>query len=317
MNLQADMLSLPSMVKTYALRGAIPVFVSWCLTERCNYRCIHCEIPKSPGPEIETGQVLGIIERLRKAGTRVVSFSGGETLLREDIDCVLGQCRKQGMRTRLTSNGALVPQRIDSILQLDVLKLSIDGARETHETMRGKGSFAALLEAISVASRRGLKFVFNMALTKSNIEDAPTVLDFAASHDTLVTFQPLEQRRGLAAEKMDKLMPDVAVYRRLISSLVAEKIRGNPHVGNSLPGLFTLWRWPLTNPVKCQAGRWFLHVDTQGRFSPCDRIGPSDDLLLQRLPLQSCEGCWKNNTLELNLALSGNLPAIRNMLSWK
>ncbi|MFH1436283.1 MAG: radical SAM protein [Pseudomonadota bacterium] len=185
----------------------------------------------------------------------LISFSGGEALLRHDIAAILDYCGRRGIRTRVTSNGLLVPRKIDSIASLDVLKLSVDGTRETHEAMRGPGSFGALNAAIASASQRRLKVVFSTAITRINMKDCLFVLDLAAQHGTVVTFQPLERRRGLDEKQYRGLMPDAAAYRGLISFLMTEKAAGNRHIGNSLPGLFQLWRWPAPHATACHAGQ--------------------------------------------------------------
>ena len=326
MKITSAIAALPALIKPLAAMKPVPLFVSWCLTEKCNLTCAHCAIHRNPRPEIGTKDVLAVIDRLRAAGTRIISFSGGETLMRQDITAILDYCGRRGIRTRVTSNGLLVPRKIDSIASLDVLKLSVDGTKETHEAMRGPGSFGALHAAIASASRRRMKVVFSTALTEINMKDCLFVLDLAAQHDTIVTFQPLERRRGLGEKQYLDLLPDLAAYRRLISFLMTEKTSGNRHIGNSLPGLYQLWRWPVGHRVACHAGRWFLHVNTEGKLLPCDRMGSGIDPLedgaiesLRHVPLEPgpCEACWKNNTLELNLALSGNLSAIRNMLMWR
>ncbi|MFH1435760.1 MAG: radical SAM protein [Pseudomonadota bacterium] len=326
MNVFSAMAALPALIRPLAAMKPVPLLVSWCLTEKCNLTCAHCAIHRNPRPEIGTREVLAVIDRLRAAGTRIISFSGGETLMRHDIAAILDYCGRRGIRTRVTSNGLLVPRKIDSIASLDVLKLSVDGTKETHEAMRGPGSFGALHAAIASASQRRMKVVFSTALTEINMKDCLFVLDLAAQHDTVATFQPLERRRGLDERQYCGLMPDIAAYRRLISFLMTEKAAGNRHIGNSLPGLYQLWRWPAPHRVACHAGKWFLHVTTEGKLLACDRmvlgINPLQDGAiesLRRIPLspEHCEACWKNNTLELNLALSGNLSAIRNMLTWK
>ena len=67
------------------LRRRIPFAVSWALTYRCNAKCLYCRIQDIDLKELGIKEILSILDELAAMGTRWISFTGGEPLLRDDI----------------------------------------------------------------------------------------------------------------------------------------------------------------------------------------------------------------------------------------
>jgi radical SAM protein with 4Fe4S-binding SPASM domain len=143
-------------------------YLFWESTLRCNLRCRHCGSSceaQSPVPELTTAQILSILDTIGEDfdATRIfVSVTGGEPLLRHDLYTVIEHMSKLGMRSCIVTNGTLLGACQAARLVdcgMDTISISIDGTRELHEQVRGKGTFRKSLAAISRAREAGLQVV--------------------------------------------------------------------------------------------------------------------------------------------------------------
>lgn len=290
---------------------------------------MYCNIwSNSSNNELSTLQIFSIIDSLKASGTQTISFSGGEPFLREDIGGILNYCYKKDISTSINSNGALVPQKIDQIETLGLLKLSLDGPEDIHDRIANyKGSYQQVLRAIEITQAKGIKTIFTTTLTKYNIGYLLHILKIAKSLNTLVAFQPLKQyNRG--AENLEAIMPEEKEYKRAIAGLIALRKKGNKYMRNSLYELNHIYHWPRYKHLECWAGKIFCMIGSKGELYPCDRIQYETDLpncvalgfkkAFDSLPyVFHCEGCGFCGTSELNFLLSlklGILGTIKKIL---
>lgn len=315
------------------LRRRPPLFVSWMLVEACNYRCDHCGCWREPGDELSPDQALRYAGEMVQAGVLAVSLCGGEVTLRPDLGAVLRALHRGGVTTRITSNGRLVPRRIEDLRTLSRLKLSLDGPPEVHDAVRGVGAFDALVAAIDAARAAGIPTELNTVLTRQVVARLDETLQLVAALDLPVSFNPLELRHGPAAAGVAHASPDPADLARAVDHLLALRRQGDRRIRNSPGTLQVLRGWPRLAPVDCQAGRWFCRVLVDGRVAACDRTyapspippalppgTPPMGFLAQLPALQRAghcaRGCWRNNTIEVNRGLRGRLDALDVMRRW-
>lgn len=311
------------------LRHRPPPFVSWMLTEACNYSCEHCGCWRDPPAELSEDQALAYAHEMVALGVLAVSLCGGEVTLRRDLGELLRVLHAGGVTTRVTSNGRLVPRRIDDLRTLSRLKLSLDGPPDLHEQVRGPGSYDALLAALDAARGAGIPTELNTVLTRSVVARLDETLDLVGRLGVAVTFNPLELRHPSAAQGVTAAAPRPSDLREAVDRLRALRDQGDARIGNS-PGTLSAMRgWPHLDPVDCAAGRWFCRVLVDGRVAACDRdYAPSPmpppgtppgfrDQVLALGRAGLCHpGCWRNNTIEVNRGVRGRLDALGVMRRW-
>ncbi len=67
-----------------------PMQITFDITYRCNVSCIHCYANASPkGVELDEKTTLGIIDKIIEARPLVLILSGGEPILRNDVEDIL------------------------------------------------------------------------------------------------------------------------------------------------------------------------------------------------------------------------------------
>ena len=92
----------------------VPYVISWNLTQRCNLRCEHCYIDASaamPG-ELSTDEALRVLDEIAEVNRELILIlTGGEPLLRADLDQLVARAAQLGMTVVLGTNGALLTAR--------------------------------------------------------------------------------------------------------------------------------------------------------------------------------------------------------------
>jgi radical SAM protein with 4Fe4S-binding SPASM domain len=157
---------------SYQLKCAV-----WEITLKCNLRCSHCGSSAGlPRPnELNTQECFRLCEELAELGCEDVSLMGGEPFLREDWFSI-GQCVKNlGMNLSIVSNGTILEKYIEKISQLKpkVVGISLDGLKESHEKIRGKGTFEKTVRAIELLRKKGIQTTVITTVSKINFKDLP------------------------------------------------------------------------------------------------------------------------------------------------
>ena len=303
-----------------------PVFVSWAITSRCNLRCVYCHAWKEPSVELTIREAFNVVQDCASMGTRVIKFTGGEPLLREDLGEIIDRVDGLGMHAMVSTNGTLLPEKIKEIRKAKRICISLDGPEEVHDALRGKSSHAKALEALAIANKEKIPLSITTVLNSLNVNCVDYLLGIAKKFNTKISFQPAVSRI-LHGESPNPVAPDVDQYRAMVSSLMRLKER-NHLIGNSLRGLRHLYRWPVATPIHCMAGKVICFIDPQGFLYSCGRLRPDDSHLNVRengfrscfsnLSRQGCSQCWCGALVELNLASQFEGGAVLNALAaWK
>ncbi|MFB6073200.1 MAG: TIGR04347 family pseudo-SAM/SPASM protein [Halobacterium sp.] len=160
-----------------------PVVV-WNLTKQCNLYCSHCyaaaDTETAPG-ELSTAEGKALLDDLAAFGVPVVLFSGGEPLVRDDLDELVAYAADAGIRPVLSTNGTLLTEERAASLRDAGLKyagVSVDGLPERNDEFRGQdGAFDAAVRGIENSLDAGLKTGLRYTITEANAPDLPDVVD--------------------------------------------------------------------------------------------------------------------------------------------
>lgn len=155
------------------------------LTNRCNLKCIYChnEGEQGSGAEITVDEVARITRIATKYGVDRVKFSGGEPLLREDLERIL-RALPPLKDVSLTTNGTLLAARAKKLKEagLDRVNISLDSLEsDRFEYIACRpGQFSHVMEGIDAAIDAGLTPVkLNMVYLKGiNDDEVEKMIDF-------------------------------------------------------------------------------------------------------------------------------------------
>lgn len=299
-----------------------PLLVSWEITRQCNARCKYCNIWDNPPEELDTGQVLSIIQELSLLGTRMIHFTGGEALLRRDFGRILHYCHQRDILASLNSNGALVPARINELMTLWALAISIDGPEGVHDNARGQGSYKKTMDALAVARDRDIQIRLLTVLSTQNLDAVDFLLEKAQEFNAPVVFQPATELL-LGGEERNPIAPDIERYRRTIKELIVKKKgRQSRYIANSLSGLRFLSAWPDIPRIRCLFPLISCRIQSDGRVNICyrnqdysakmDEQCPSFNDAFLRLPIVYCNRCCCASLVEINCLMRLKLDTIIN-----
>ena len=169
-------------------------FIQWHLTEKCNLWCKHCYQGERSIEEMslpEARKVIAEVSAMLKDWSEAydIAFSpsfnitGGEPFLRRDLFAILGEIKKNNFEIFLLTNGTLVDQtrtRMLADLGVKGVQVSIEGAEEVHDSIRGEGSFAKSAEGIERLVEAGLPVTLNVTLSNLNAGQIKKVIAFGS-----------------------------------------------------------------------------------------------------------------------------------------
>ncbi len=134
----------------------VPHVVAWNLTKRCNLECAHCYISAGPHEtavaELETGECRRIVDEILAANPApLLILSGGEPLLRADLETIARQASAGGATVVVGTNGTLLTdQRVASLQDAGVTGVAV-----SVDSLRPKGNRAELRGLLEWATEQG------------------------------------------------------------------------------------------------------------------------------------------------------------------
>ncbi len=153
------------------------------ITNRCNFRCIHCcfESGEKKMAEMSLEHIVRVLEDAKELGAWRIDVTGGETMVREDVYGIIAAGKKLGYRIELLTNGSLLSweklQRLKDI-GLDAIGISLDGStNDVHSRIRKTtpDTYDRIIENIKYAVELGFYTKVNSVVFKSNIYDIPAI----------------------------------------------------------------------------------------------------------------------------------------------
>jgi len=186
----------------------VPISVNLPVTDKCNYRCRFCFAKDCFGDDT---RILEIPSILADAGTKKISFEGGEPFLYPKLNDLLKISKKNGLVTSVISNGSLITKDIisETANHLDWLTLSIDSTHEEIEYQLGRG-FGNHVDHIKKvaewANKLDIKLKLNTVVTKLNLDEDLSKLYSSLRPKRVKLFQVLPIYGLNAAEIQDLLI---------------------------------------------------------------------------------------------------------------
>lgn len=154
---------LEAFIRTLFLQRPTPMAVTVAVTDQCQCRCRHCSAPKpDPSRKIMTGEEIGrVIQESQALGVSNITFTGGEPLLRDDLERFISSVDREKAMAQVFTNGLdLTARRARSLKEAgaSAVQISLDSpVPEEHERLRGRpGLFEKVRQAVGHAREAGL-----------------------------------------------------------------------------------------------------------------------------------------------------------------
>jgi MoaA/NifB/PqqE/SkfB family radical SAM enzyme len=143
------------------------------ITHRCNLRCKHCFVPKEK-VEPSQQQIVQAVQEAVRARCRKVILTGGEPLLRSDLESIISACAQFEVLVDLNSNLTLLTQeraRRLSEAGIGEVSASVHGDRATHDWLSGQaGCYDQAIKGIEMMLEAGIPVDVHSALWDGSLE---------------------------------------------------------------------------------------------------------------------------------------------------
>jgi AdoMet-dependent heme synthase len=266
-------------------RGRVPHVVAWNLTQRCNLACAHCYISAGDwhgtDGDLSTAECRRIADEILAVNPApMFVLSGGEPLLRDDLEAIAEHASGRGATVVVGTNGTLLTDdRVASLRDAGVqgFALSIDSLDPRyHDRFRhGSGALDRTLDAADRLASHGLDLVVQTTVTGGNRSELPAIAAWAAERGAVAfnVYFIVATGRGDGMPGLDPSANE-AVLSELVE--LETRYRGRMMVRSKcMPQFMRLIAErapdsPLMNyQTRCPCGVHYCRITPEGRVTPC------------------------------------------------
>jgi len=165
-----------------------PELAAWEITRNCNLSCPHCYTASTRHlkNELTTQECLKLIDSMKALEVKVIGWTGGEPLLREDLEEITFYAKSRAdITSGVTTNGILLTEKRGQSLKeagVSFIQISFDGSTPQRNAQMRKASeedFYKVIKAIRICKELGIKLNLAMLLGKENLDDGPDFVRLA------------------------------------------------------------------------------------------------------------------------------------------
>ncbi|HXM82663.1 MAG TPA: pyrroloquinoline quinone biosynthesis protein PqqE [Burkholderiales bacterium] len=244
------------------------------LTYRCPLHCVYCSNPvdyTAYGEELATEDWLRVLRQGRSLGATQLGFSGGEPLMRDDLEVLVAEARRLGYYSNLITSGVgLNERRIAAFKEggLDHIQVSFqDSTREMNDFLSSTRTFDLKRRVARLVKQYDYPMVLNVVLHRLNIDHVEQILELAAELEAEYVELANTQYYGWAYLNRDRLLPS----REQVQRAEAVTNRFRERIGNKMKIYFVVPDYHENRPKACMNG-WgsvFLNLAADGVALPC------------------------------------------------
>jgi PqqA peptide cyclase len=244
------------------------------LTHRCPLACPYCSNPldlRRRRDELSTDAWARVLDEAEALGVVQVHFTGGEPLVRGDLESLVERARVLDLYTNLVTSGVpLTRERLARLAEagLDHVQVSLQSTHTEHaDAIAGLEAHGRKREVLRWVRDLALPLTLNVVLHRGNIDEIDALVALAVG----VRADRLElanvQYVAWALRNRDVLLPSRAQIERARRRAAAHRRR----LEGSLDVLFVKPDYFGARPKACMDGwaRRFVHVAPDGRVLPC------------------------------------------------
>jgi len=244
------------------------------LTYKCPLRCAYCSNPvdlDAHSDELRGEDWLRVLTEGEALGVMGVNLTGGEPLVRKELEAIVAHAHGLGLYTNLITSGVPVTRaRLVALRDagLDHVQLSFQGPdAATSDAMAGLAAFETKLEVAGWVKALGLPLTVNAVLTEANVDRTEDLIALAEHLHADRLELAHTQYLGWALLNRDRLLPTAAQIERsrLSAKAARERLKGRMEVAMVLPD------YVAGRPRPCMDGwgRRFIVIAPDGLVLPC------------------------------------------------
>ena len=268
-----------------------------------------------------------VFEEFAKMGVLKVALSGGEPLIRNDIEKILLLTTKYPFATILLTNGTLLTHTIVKTIkksEISLITVSLEGSTPVlHDKIRMSiNSFKDVLKGVALLKEEKIPFAIGTTLNSLNIKDIFNIIKLANKLGAELFAIQVLCPTGRVEENLG-IIPSRKDYENFFLKLTDLKIQGKLpvkvklNVTNEAP-VFWEYYYPLANndrindlfkvwgsdfntdtqdQITCVAGRKVCSIASNGDVFPCEMFLSKQSLVAGNIRKQKFKQIWKNSLI--------------------
>jgi len=270
------------------------------LTHRCPLHCAFCYNPVDYArheQELGTDDWLRVLREARAAGSVQCGFSGGEPMLRDDLEELVAEAHRLGFYTNLLTSGVGLTEARAAKLKdagLDHVQLSFqDSTRETNDFLSHTKTFDLKLRVARLIKAHGWPMVMNVVLHRLNIDFVDKIIEMGVDLGAEYLELANSQYYSWAMVNRDQLLPSREQLVR--AEQVVQRYR--ERLGDAIRLLFVVPDYYEKRPKKCVNGwgKTFIAVGPDGTALPCHTARMLPGIEFPNVRDSSIQSIWRDS----------------------
>ncbi|KKR03870.1 MAG: Radical SAM domain protein [Candidatus Uhrbacteria bacterium GW2011_GWF2_39_13] len=244
-------------------------------------KCPFCSTSRSPGShekDLDTEDALNTVRQLAEMGTRIIHFSGGEPTLRKDLQEIAAHATECGMIVSMTTNGSASEAQMSRLLDIDLIRVSIDGTEIFHDEHRQTpGAYAKAINILKYLKSKGKHPQITTVYTEdSRYETLAELAETARDIGVNITLNVQGRNVNMGksdedGEQINKLHSEF--FRKYLDVLTTLKKKFGKVITDSEP-IPTIIKYGGLNIFGCRAMDIAVTIKSDGAVSlPCNGLG--------------------------------------------
>jgi pyrroloquinoline quinone biosynthesis protein E len=270
------------------------------LTYKCPLRCVYCSNPLDYGRhdrELDTETWRRVLREAEDLGVVQLNLTGGEPLVRDDLEALIAEARGLDLYTNLITSG--IPLRRERLarfreLGLDNVQISIQDTTEApSDRIAGLRSYDRKVEIAGWVKELGFPLTLNTVLHRDNLERVEEVVALAERLGADRLELANAQYVGWALTNRAALLPtrEQLERARVIAGRARERLCGRMEVLFVTPDYYT------EVPKACMDGwgRRFIVIAPDGLVLPCHAAHTLPGLEFDSVTERSLADIWRDS----------------------
>jgi len=270
------------------------------LTYKCPLQCPYCSNPLDIArykDELSTDEWIRVFREARAMGAVQLGFSGGEALVRKDLEELIAAAHDLGFYTNLLTSGVgMDERRIQAFKEagLDHIQISFQASsEEINNFIAGNNSFQHKLEMARLVKKYDYPMVLCFVLHRHNQDQVEQILEMALSLQADYVELATTQYYGWALLNRDQLLPtrEQVEHAEAVAHRYQEKLKGRMRIYYVVPDYYE------ERPKACMKG-WgsiFLTIAPDGTALPCHAAGTLPGLTFPNVRDHDIEWIWNES----------------------
>jgi MoaA/NifB/PqqE/SkfB family radical SAM enzyme len=316
-----------------------PLFVAWDITYKCNLACFFCErqtfYHDKITKDLTFNQTKTVVDHLVEADVMSIGITGGEPLLRNDLEDIVQYAVDSGLVVTLSTNGTLMTKsRARKIVNLvQSISISLDGLADTHDKVRGdNGAYKKTIRGLKVLAEinpRSCAIGVNFVLNKHNFQELREVFEIVRNIGADYFFiQPVigSDSWAIPHSTVEDSVKQIFELKSKYSQYISQSYYFLNHISDYING---------NVPKLCDAGTLYLAINNEGKLFLCPGLLRTEEncigsllenslfeLLnsermkrLKETVVPKCNPCLMNCTTEYSLLAKAPLKTILSKYS--